>query len=50
MEEKAFKTMGAVGVFNLVLGVITIAGGIAAGIMLIINGSRSLANRKNLLI
>ncbi len=49
MEEKAYKTMGSTGVGSLVLGICILAGGIASGILLIVNGSRLLKSRKNIL-
>lgn len=48
MEEKAYKTMGSVGAANLVLGICILIGGIASGILLIVNGARLLKNRTDL--
>ena len=45
MEEKAYKTMGSTGAANLVLGICILIGGIASGILLIVNGARLLKNR-----
>lgn len=50
MEEKAFRTMGSVGALNLIIGICTLAGGLAAGVLLIIHGARLLASRRNLTI
>lgn len=50
MKEKAFKTMGSAGALNLVIGICTLAGGLAAGILLIIHGARLLAHRGDLTI
>ena len=43
MEEKLYKKMKSVGVSNLVFGIVTIAFGIGAGVMMIVNGARLLA-------
>ncbi|MCI5516233.1 MAG: hypothetical protein PUE22_05610 [Roseburia porci] len=48
MEEKAYKTMGSAGAANLVLGICILIGGIASGILLIVNGARLLKNRTDL--
>ncbi len=48
MEEKACKTMGSTGAANLVLGICILIGGIASGILLIVNGARLLKNRTDL--
>lgn len=45
MEEKVYKTMGSTGAANLALGICVLAGGITAGILLIVNGARLLKNR-----
>lgn len=45
MEEKVYKTMGSTGAANLVVGICLIISGLAAGILLIINGARLLKNR-----
>ena len=42
MEEKIYKTMGSTGAASL-------AGGIAAGILLIVNGARLLKNRAKMI-
>ena len=40
--EKAYKTMQSAGVGSIVLGIIMIVTGVAAGIISIINGARLL--------
>lgn len=45
MEEKIYKTMGSTGAANLIIGICILAGGIAAGVLLIINGARLLKNK-----
>ena len=42
--EKAYKTMQSAGVGSIVLGIIMIVTGVAAGIISIINGARLLKN------
>lgn len=49
MEEKAYKTMGKTGAFNLALGICTLVVGIAIGIVMIIHGAKLLRSRKNIL-
>lgn len=49
MDEKIYKTMGSTGAANLVVGICIIAGGIAAGILLIINGARLLKNKSKII-
>lgn len=48
MEEKAYKTMGRTGAFNLVLGICTLVAGIATGVMLIVHGAKLFASRKKI--
>jgi uncharacterized membrane protein len=48
MMEKIYKTMKSVGVWNLVLGIIFILSGLAAGIFLIVNGAKLLKNKSDL--
>ena len=42
MNEKIYKAMGSSAVSSLVIGICVLATGIAAGVLLIINGSRLL--------
>lgn len=48
MEEKVYKTMGSTGAANLAVGICVLAGGIAAGVLLIVNGARLLKNRSKI--
>lgn len=48
MEEKAYKTMGSTGAANLAVGICVLVGGIAAGILLIVNGARLLKSRSKI--
>ena len=41
MNEKIYKAMGSSAVSSLVIGICVLATGIAAGVLLIINGSRA---------
>ncbi len=50
MDEKTYKTIGSTGASSLVIGICVLAGGIAAGILLIVNGARLLSNRSKLII
>ena len=45
MEEKLYKKMKS----NLVFGIVTIAFGIGAGVMMIVNGARLLAHKSDIL-
>lgn len=49
-KEKVFKTMSSAGAADLTLGVIILVTGIAAGIMMIINGARLLRRKRSLMI
>lgn len=46
--EKAYKTMSSSGASNIVLGIIMIVSGLAAGIITIIQGARLLKNRNHI--
>lgn len=48
MAEKVYKTMKSVGAFNLVTGILLIVGGIAAGIVVIVNGAKLLNDKSDL--
>lgn len=50
MDEKTYKTIGSTGASSLVIGICVLAEGIAAGILLIINGARLLGSRSNHII
>lgn len=49
MEEKVYKTMSGAGALNIVLGVVALAAGVAAGVMLIVSGAKLLARKSELL-
>jgi uncharacterized membrane protein len=49
MMEKIYKTMKSVGVWNLVLGIIMILLGMAAGTFLIVSGGKLLKKKSDLL-
>ena len=49
MMEKIYKTMKSVGVWNLVLGIVLILSGVAAGTFLIVNGGKLLKKKSDLL-
>nr|WP_318684311.1 hypothetical protein [uncultured Acetatifactor sp.] len=50
MDEKIYKTMNGAGAMNIVIGVVTLAVGIASGVLLIINGARLLAGKSKILL
>lgn len=49
MEENVYRTMKSVGIGNLVLGILMILVGIAAGVASIVNGAKLLSRRKDLM-
>ena len=49
MNEKIYKAMGSSAVSSLVIGICVLATGIAAGVLLIINGSRLLKHKSKIL-
>lgn len=50
MNEKIYKTMGSTGAISLASGIVILVTGLAAGILLIINGARLLKSRSKVLI
>ena len=48
-NEKTYKTMASTGAADLALGIVVLVTGIAAGIMLIINGARLLKGKSDLM-
>ena len=44
--ERVYKTMRSVGIFNIVIGIVTIIAGALIGAFMIVGGGR-LLNRKN---
>lgn len=46
--EKAYKTMQSAGAGSIVLGIIMIVTGVAAGIISVINGARLLKNKNGI--
>lgn len=49
MGERVYKTMKSVGIGNLVLGIIIMIVGIAAGTFIIVNGARLLKRKSEIL-
>ena len=47
-EEKVYKTMGSTGGLTLAVGICILVGGIASGIVLIVNGARLLKDKSKL--
>lgn len=45
MEEKVYKSMRGAGAVNIVLGVLTLLGGIASAVILLINGGKLLHDK-----
>lgn len=49
MEEKVYKIMNGAGAMNIVLGVISLAVGIACGVLLLVSGAKLLSGKSKLL-
>lgn len=49
-QEKLYKTMERAGVSSIVLGIIVLVIGIAAGVLTIINGARLLKRKSSVMI
>lgn len=49
MTEKLYKKIKSAGTFSLVVGIVTVVFGIAAGVLLIINGGRLLSHKSETL-
>lgn len=50
MNEKIYKTITSAGASSLVVGIVTIVTGMAAGVLMIINGARLLKKRNEILL
>lgn len=50
MNEKIYKLMSSTGIASLIVGIVTLATGITAGILMIINGARLLKGKSDILI
>ena len=50
MNERIYKTMSSTGACSLAVGIIILATGITAGIMMIINGARLLKKKSEILL
>ena len=50
MNEKIYKIMSGAGVLSLVTGIIVLTTGIAAGVMMIVNGARLLKKKSEILL
>lgn len=49
MNEKVYGTMKSTGIVNIVFGIITIAMGIATGIVMIVHGGRLLKRKSEVM-
>jgi hypothetical protein len=49
MMEKLYVKLNNIGICSLVVGIVTIAVGIAAGVVMIVNGSRLLKAKKDII-
>jgi hypothetical protein len=48
-DENVYKTMSSVGIWNLVLGIVTILVGALTGAALIVNGARLLKRKSEIM-
>lgn len=48
MEENTYRTMSNVGIWSLVLGIVTICISVAVGVMMIINGAKLIKSKTEL--
>ncbi len=48
MGEKVYKTMRGTGAWNIVIGVVVMVIGVAAGVMLIVGGAKLLADKSKI--
>lgn len=49
MNEKTYKTMSTVGSGNIALGIVVLVTGLAAGILMIVNGARLLKRKSEIM-
>ena len=49
MEERVYKTLKKTGASNLVIGILIVCFGIAAGVTIIVNGAKLLARKSDIL-
>lgn len=50
MNEKIYKTMSLTGACSIAVGIITLVTGVAAGVLMIVSGSRLLKRKSDILI
>lgn len=48
MMEKLYNKMNSIGISSIVMGVVAIAVSVGAGVVMIVNGSRLLAAKKDI--
>ncbi len=46
--EKLYNKMNSIGISSIVMGVVTIVAAVGAGVVMIVNGSRLLASKKDI--
>lgn len=49
MEQKIYKVMRGAGAANIALGVVTLAVGLASGVLLIVTGAKLMAGKSKIL-
>lgn len=48
MNEKIYKLLNGVGAANLAIGICVLVGGVASGVLLIVNGVKLLKNKSKI--
>lgn len=48
MQEKVYQTMRGVGIWNIVLGIITMALAVGIGVIMLVGGSKLLSRKSDL--
>ena len=48
MQEKVYHTMKNVGIWNIVLGIVTMAFAIGVGVVMLVSGSKLLSHKSDL--
>lgn len=50
MNEKVFKTVSSMAVWNIVMGIVVLVTGIASGVLLLISGAKLMKSKSELMI
>lgn len=50
MNEKVFKTVSSMAVWNIVMGIVVLVTGITSGVLLLISGAKLMKSKSELMI